>query len=562
VNFVGQDLPSLGSSWSVETQFTIQHTGGWQGVGLMVWQADNNFFRSSITHSLSGGEIYIEQSKDNPTSAEGSRQQAGGNHTVLPSAGPVTIKMRYGRANGADSVSAQYRIMAPASVASADWVDFPAPSSTWLDLNPAGGPRRDSAGSRVGLYAAGNFPGTTGAHQYSGTPAKMVVDYFRVTPDQVVSCPQDDVTPPETTAALDPAAPGAGGTYDGPVAVQLSAADAGGVQATEYRVDGGTWQENANAGDQSPFATAVTVADEGAHTVSYRSRDKAGNLEVAKEVGFTIQKAPAGDVRDVFAVGATWNPDALSVPFGDTVTWHFDEPAAVFPHDVWLVPPGGDPSPAGADIAQVTGGPVFPGGNPAPFTFRKAGAWTFLCRIHSSFDSAKREWTGMVGKVDVGEGTDPGPGPGPGPGGTGDTPPPPVVTPPGPPVLNPGPTPVPPTAAKLKTLPRTTLAAFRKHGLRLASSCESGMRGKVQIQLSRREAHKLGLRRATTLASKAVKCGGNDKVTVRLKPSGRFKRALSKAHRSVVTTVNVTMGSGSTATSDTRRLVLAAPKHR
>ena len=34
-------------------QFTVKFTGGWQNAGLTVWQGDNNFFRSSITHSLS-----------------------------------------------------------------------------------------------------------------------------------------------------------------------------------------------------------------------------------------------------------------------------------------------------------------------------------------------------------------------------------------------------------------------------------------------------------------------------------------------------------------------------
>src|SRR5690606_9971528 len=72
VNFLGLDLPSLGDEWQVETQFTIEHTGGWQHAGLIVWQGDNNFFRSTITNSLSAGQrtIYIESSKDNPGSAE------------------------------------------------------------------------------------------------------------------------------------------------------------------------------------------------------------------------------------------------------------------------------------------------------------------------------------------------------------------------------------------------------------------------------------------------------------------------------------------------------------
>ena len=197
VNFIGQDLPALGEDWEVETQFTIEHTGGWQHAGLIVWQADNNFFRSTITNSLSGisgqRQIYVEQSKDNPTSTEGDRQTAGGNHTILLNQPqqPVTIQMRYARVEGADSLEGQYKIIAPESAATPDWVDLPGTNAGWvntggLDLNPAGGPRRDSEGSRIGLLAAGNFPGSTGNFPYEGVPAEMVVDYFDVTTDD---CP-------------------------------------------------------------------------------------------------------------------------------------------------------------------------------------------------------------------------------------------------------------------------------------------------------------------------------------------------------------------------------------
>ena len=85
MNFIGQDLPSLGSAWSVETEFTVKYNGGWQNAGLIVWNGDNNFFRASITHSLSlTGNLYTELSKDNPTSTEGDRAQSGGNAVVAP----------------------------------------------------------------------------------------------------------------------------------------------------------------------------------------------------------------------------------------------------------------------------------------------------------------------------------------------------------------------------------------------------------------------------------------------------------------------------------------------
>ena len=125
VNFLGQDLHSLGDAWTFETQFTVKHTGGWQHVGLMVWNGDNNLFRSTITHNQGSGAIYVEQSKDNPTSTEGARVQAGGNVNLLAAPAPVTIKMRYSRTAGANSVVGQYQVVAPANIANADWVGLP-----------------------------------------------------------------------------------------------------------------------------------------------------------------------------------------------------------------------------------------------------------------------------------------------------------------------------------------------------------------------------------------------------------------------------------------------------
>ncbi len=84
MNFIGQDLAALGTNWTAETEFTVKYTGGWQNTGLIVWNGDNNFFRTSITHSLTAGNIYVEQSKDNPSTTEGARSQAGSNITILP----------------------------------------------------------------------------------------------------------------------------------------------------------------------------------------------------------------------------------------------------------------------------------------------------------------------------------------------------------------------------------------------------------------------------------------------------------------------------------------------
>jgi plastocyanin len=103
---------------------------------------------------------------------------------------------------------------------------------------------------------------------------------------------------------------------------------------------------------------------------------------------------------DSYAKGTIWDPARCDIAFGGRVTWHFDQPDAQFPHDVWLVPPGGNPDPAGADMLQVTNGPVSPGGPPVSYTFQRQGSWQFVCRLHSSFSAG--QWTGMVGAVNVG----------------------------------------------------------------------------------------------------------------------------------------------------------------
>ena len=126
MNFIGQDLAALGSNWTAETEFTVKYTGGWQNTGLIIWNGDNNFFRSSITHSLTAGNIYVEQSKDNPTTTEGVALSGRQQHhdRPEPATQAITIRMRYTRANGSNTVQSQYRVMAPASMAMADWANF------------------------------------------------------------------------------------------------------------------------------------------------------------------------------------------------------------------------------------------------------------------------------------------------------------------------------------------------------------------------------------------------------------------------------------------------------
>ncbi len=85
----------------------------------------------------------------------------------------------------------------------------------------------------------------------------------------------DDTAAPTTTPPRER-------TGDGPVEVTLSATDGAGgsgVEWTEYRIDGGAWTRSDNTGEDDPFVTTFTVSGDGDHTVEFRSRDRAGNVE-------------------------------------------------------------------------------------------------------------------------------------------------------------------------------------------------------------------------------------------------------------------------------------------
>ena len=309
-----------------------------------MWNGDNNFFRASITHSLGDGNLYTELSKDNPTSTEGDRAQSGGNAVVAPnSSQAVTVRMRMTRAEGANTVGAQYRIMAPASLATPAFVDF-GNVSGFLDLNPSGGPRRDAAGSRIGIIAGSNFPGEPGTYPYAGTPGTVDINYFRVTPDPM-TC---ETVAPTTTATLDPAAPAAGDTYDRAVKVNLSATDnLSGVDATEYRINTngntGEWKSLKNTANESPFVNTVTVASNGTHVVEYRSTDVAANTEATKSVTFKVTLPEC--VRSDEFVSASLNTDRWSFRHSTTPTTGAKAPftengSLVLPLGVVLARPG------------------------------------------------------------------------------------------------------------------------------------------------------------------------------------------------------------------------------
>ncbi|MEV4080135.1 OmpL47-type beta-barrel domain-containing protein [Nonomuraea fuscirosea] len=102
----------------------------------------------------------------------------------------------------------------------------------------------------------------------------------------VVAPQEEDTTPPQVSAVLS-GRQDSSGTYLGSATVTLTASDVGsGVDTVEYSLDG------------QPFAVytqPLPVAQPGAHSLSYRATDKAGNTSLVGSVAFTVKAAQNED---------------------------------------------------------------------------------------------------------------------------------------------------------------------------------------------------------------------------------------------------------------------------
>ncbi|OIB02037.1 hypothetical protein AK95_03785 [Paenibacillus sp. LC231] len=91
-----------------------------------------------------------------------------------------------------------------------------------------------------------------------------------------------DTAPPNTLATLSPEKPdGDNGWYVQPVTLSLAAEDSlSKVTESVYSLDGGSsWQ---------PYTGPVTFSEDDKYTISYRSKDDAGNVEPAKMIEFNL----------------------------------------------------------------------------------------------------------------------------------------------------------------------------------------------------------------------------------------------------------------------------------
>ncbi len=90
-----------------------------------------------------------------------------------------------------------------------------------------------------------------------------------------------DITPPATSCDATE-----GGSYTGDQTFTLSASDAGsGVESSWWRIDGGAW----NIGTSIPVAAPAAGTD--SYTITWYSRDNAGNQETQQSVTFDVSAA-------------------------------------------------------------------------------------------------------------------------------------------------------------------------------------------------------------------------------------------------------------------------------
>lgn len=161
-----------------------------------------------------------------------------------------------------------------------------------------------------------------------------------------------DKTSPVTAVNLT-GTTGYNGWYSSNVAIELSANDLlSGVDVMEYSMDGISWTE---------YTGNIIITDEGTNKVYYRSRDKAGNIEITREETIKIDKTRPR------ITGWTLNQPNEYGWYSDDVTVHFT--ALDDESGIWFVTPDITISTEGAE-QSVAGVATDRAGNSTTFTVR------------------------------------------------------------------------------------------------------------------------------------------------------------------------------------------------
>src|SRR5437762_3051698 len=131
-----------------------------------------------------------------------------------------------------------------------------------------------------------------------------------------------DTSKPVTSAQVR-GTPAPDGSYVGSANITLTATDVGsGVQAVQYRLDGGAWR---------PYTTTFLLSGNGQHTIDYAATDVAGNVEAAQSsivrISRSLSSPPVTTLNLAGTLGANgWYVSSVAVtlqatsPSGGTIS--------------------------------------------------------------------------------------------------------------------------------------------------------------------------------------------------------------------------------------------------
>lgn len=452
-NVLLQPAPTGG--WTATTKIDVRGlTVTGDQVGLVVWRSEAPNHFAKIVFNKRGGGYWVER-------ANTVNGVASGERTDELAQVPETIHLR---ARAGASIAAEYSLDGEA------WTAVGAP-----------------------FLLGGTGPLKVGLTYFQGVALRTAAfDWFRL--DGPEPCAGEDETPPTTTPTLDPAEPsGRAGWYTGPVQVTLAAADepeGSGVARTEYRVDGGAF---------GPYDGPFAVADDGRHTIEYRSVDTAGNEEAAGSRTVNVDATA---------------PSTEAVVDAGTVT---------------LAAADGDGSGVESTSYRVDGGEWR--AYASPVSVSAPGEHTVEYR---SVDVAGNVEEAGRATVAIDEAPRPTPAPSP----------------------EPAPRSAPPASEPSPWVrldrPRTSLAAFLRRGLRVTGRCVGVDRGVATASVSRRMARRLRLA-GTSLAGGDLRCDRYGRISAVLKADAELRRQLRRARGAVRVTLTVRMGAASSRLGVTLR---------